>query len=253
MKNVKISEYIYFGTSLRYLQDVDEHYPIKGDGCILENIKSFLENLELVNLPVTIRGSADLIDFKNKISKKRTNNLLSAIEINELKEITKDIRNILFAESSGAYAYIVTDKRIAARKLMEEVHSLMSPGVFASIPDIAKFDFSQSGRCIAFELPTSAAFHLLRGTEAVLKQLYYKKVKRNRIKPLTWGGMTNDLKTKSNPPPADLIANLDNIRVTYRNPTQHPEKIYDIEEVQDLFSLCVEITNRMHRYISSLK
>jgi hypothetical protein len=38
---------------------------------------------------------------------------------------------------------------------------------------------------------------------------------------------------------------LDNIRVSFRNPTQHPEAIYDIHEVQDLWSICVDVINRM--------
>ena len=42
-----------------------------------------------------------------------------------------------------------------------------------------------------------------------------------------------------------LLNNLDNIRQSFRNPTQHPEKIYDIQEVQDLWSLCVDVVNRM--------
>jgi len=38
---------------------------------------------------------------------------------------------------------------------------------------------------------------------------------------------------------------LDNIRRSFRNPTQHPDKIYDIQEVQDLFGLCIDAINRM--------
>lgn len=62
-----------------------------------------------------------------------------------------------------------------------------------------------------------------------------------------WGPMVTHLKKrKAKPiPPATLLNNLDNIRVSFRNPTQHPEKIYDIQEVQDLFGLCVDVVNRM--------
>jgi hypothetical protein len=54
-------------------------------------------------------------------------------------------------------------------------------------------------------------------------------------------------KRKTSAPPAGLLNNLDNIRVHFRNPTAHPEKVYDIDEVQDLFGLCVEVVNRMVR------
>ncbi len=44
-----------------------------------------------------------------------------------------------------------------------------------------------------------------------------------------------------------LFKNLENICVSFRNPTQHPEKIYDIEEVQDLWGLSVDVINRMSK------
>lgn len=98
---------------------------------------------------------------------------------------------------------------------------------------------------MAFERPTAAAFHLLRATEGVLRHFYCSVVKRNRIDPLLWGPIITALRDRRKPPAASLLANLDNIRVSFRNPTQHPEKIYDIHEVQDLFGLCIEVINRM--------
>ncbi len=61
-----------------------------------------------------------------------------------------------------------------------------------------------------------------------------------------WGPMIISLrKRKKSRPPDVLLNNLDNIRVSFRNPTQHPEKIYDIQEAQDLFGLCVDVVSRM--------
>jgi hypothetical protein len=48
-------------------------------------------------------------------------------------------------------------------------------------------------------------------------------------------------------PPDALLDTLDRIRVNFRNPTSHPEKIYDLDEVQDLFGLCVDALNRIVR------
>lgn len=112
----------------------------------------------------------------------------------------------------------------------------------------AQYDFSEAGKCIAFERPTAAAFHLLRGTESELRELYCYFVKKNRIKPMLWGPMVQALlshrRAKMN---EALLKNLDNIRSSFRNPTQHPEKIYDIQEVQDLWGLCVEVVNKMSK------
>ena len=65
-----------------------------------------------------------------------------------------------------------------------------------------------------------------------------------------WRDIVVALKKRRDPPPAELLDNLDNIRKSFRNPTQHPEKIYDIEEVQDLFGLAIDVVNRMTAYLT---
>lgn len=58
--------------------------------------------------------------------------------------------------------------------------------------------------------------------------------------------MVEQLRKKcSKRPPRELLDALDRIRENFRNPTNHPDKIYDIEEVQDLFGLCLDVINRM--------
>ena len=126
---------------------------------------------------------------------------------------------------------------------------LMSPGVFISLPEVAQHDSQECGRCIVFERPTAAAFHILRGTEAALRMFYLSIVKRNRLSRLMWHDMLVALRKRRNLPLSELLDNLDNIRKSFRNPTQHPDKIYDIEEVQDLFGLCIDVVNRMVAYL----
>lgn len=152
------------------------------------------------------------------------------------------------AEAGGNMAFIVTDKRIDVDKLLNNIPLLMAPEVFESLPEIAKYDFKEAGRCIAFETPTAGAFHLLRATEAVLREFYCINVRRGRVDPL-WFNMVEDMRKKRRKIPRTLLDNLDNIRWNFRNPTQHPEKMYDIQEVQDLFGLCVDVINRMISFI----
>lgn len=82
---------------------------------------------------------------------------------------------------------------------------------------------------------------------------YHSIVKRKRMTIPLWGPTVDALKKRRNPPPVELLNNLDNIRRSFRNPTQHPEKIYDIQEVQDLFALCVDAIDRMIRHLKEKK
>jgi len=244
MKSKEITNYIIFGTELRYLQDVKEGWRVHGRDFILDNIDRFFAKLKEFDLPVTIRASYELRKQKEKLAKTNSNYRLSSNDADELSGIMDDVRNTLMAEAEGNVAFIVTDKRIDVNKLLSNMPSLMAPNIFDSLPDIAAYDFIEAGKCIAFERPTAAAFHLMRGTEAVLRHFYCSIVKRSRVE-ILWKQMVDHLRSRQKPPPRPLLNNLDNIRHSFRNPTQHPDKIYDIQEVQDLFGLCIDVINRM--------
>jgi hypothetical protein len=211
---------------------------------ILDNIERFLENTNLFNLNVTNRASYALISFQSKLKLKPEKYSLTSTNASDLQKIMVNIANTLYAESAGLMTYIVTEKRIDVSKLLNNIESLFPPNVFNSMTDIAKIDMNEAGKCIAFNRPTAAAFHLLRGTESMIRELYDKKVKRNKISSNLWSPIIVDLKNKKKIS-GDLFNSLDNIRLSYRNPTQHPEKVYDIEEVQNLFSLCVDATTKI--------
>jgi hypothetical protein len=126
----------------------------------------------------------------------------------------------------------------------------MSPDVFSFLPEITQYDLNEAGKCIAFERPTAAAFHLLRGIEAVLRLFYCTLIRTRRVPTLVWGAMTQDLKQRTKTKRyTTLYNNLDNIRYSFRNPTQHPDAIYNIHEAQDLCPLCFEVITRMVRVL----
>lgn len=249
MRSKPIWDYIFFGTSLRYLQDAKEGWTVHGVGHVLENIDSFFSCLEEFELPVTQRAAYGVAQLRDELAESDSDDGLTSAEADRLTQLMNDVRKTLDAESIGSVAFIVVEKRIDVNKLLSDVPALMAPGVFDALPDIAQYDLMEAGKCIAFELPTAAAFHLLRGSESMLRRFYCSIVKRNRVEPM-WGPMVQSLrKRKTKPPPKPLLDNLDNIRRSFRNPTQHPEKVYDIQEVQDLFPLCVDVLNRMVTFL----
>lgn len=180
------------------------------------------------------------------IEKKEQGSTLSQSEAKRLSDEAHAIRNTFVAETRGVFIYAVGEKRLDVRKLLGKVEDLFAPGAYNKCPEIARFDFTEAGMCIAFERATAGAFHILRGTESVL-QLYYKRHVRPVQQGLTWGQVSHALRQKSRGklPDPIILNQLDHIRTAFRNPTQHPEKVYDIQEVQDLFGLCIDVVNRM--------
>jgi hypothetical protein len=251
VKGKIITEYIWLGLQWRYLQDAEASFKIHGDSYILANIRAVFRKLQDFGLPVTVRAAKELKELEDKFEKMEVTATLTTEQAKSLNKVMSDLQMTLLAETNGIVAYIVTEKRMDINKLLSNAAGLFAPNVFDSIPEVPRSDFDEAGKCIAFGRPTAGAFHILRGTEGVLRWYYCSIVRRDRLSPLLWGPMTNHLRKRRTPPSAELLNNLDNIRLSFRNPTQHPEKTYDIQEVQDLFSLCIDVVNRMVKLVST--
>ncbi len=115
----------------------------------------------------------------------------------------------------------------------------------------ASRSLSEAGKCTAFERPTAAAFHLMRATEAMLRKYYCAVVRRSR-RTLMWGPMVRHLRERRDSSRhGPVLEQLDHIRVSFRNPTQHPEMRYTMDEVQDLWGVCTDVLSRMARQLPS--
>jgi hypothetical protein len=236
---------------MRFLQDATTGWAIKGEGNILVNITWFYDALNAMQLNVTYRASFKLNDFKSKLEDSKAEFLTEELA-SELSNIMREIRLTLDAEIVGVEAFIPSPKRTELSKLYDDIASLFSPDVFNQFHDIAKLDFIEAGKCISFDRATAAAFHILRATEANLRFYYEQMVKQNRVKSRMWGPLVQDLRVKLKTKKHTALNNhLDNIRVSFRNPTQHPEAIYDIHEVQDLLAVCIDVNNRMFKVINA--
>jgi hypothetical protein len=246
MRQTSIWSYIWIGTCLRFLQDQREGFPIHEASSTLFNIERFLSRLDDLGLHVTRRASSELIEMQELLKDKPKDHKLTNEEATRLSRIATEIRQTFEAETRGVFIYAVMDKRLDVRKLLGAVNELFAPDVYDALPEVARFDYAEAGKCIAFERPTAAAFHILRATEDVLR-LYYKRLIRPAQASLTWGQITTALRQKARGKMPDpiILNQLDHIRNAFRNPTQHPDKIYDIQEVQDMLGLCIDVVNRM--------
>jgi hypothetical protein len=243
-----INTYIFTGTALRYLCDAGVGWTVQGEGWVIANADLLQRDLqggglltslrvyEMAVRPVIEKFRAAPKDYK-----------MTAADQVELRGASDTLRVTVLAEARGKTAYVVSDTRFASDKLLEDMGSLLGAGVFGSLSEIARGDLAAGGRCLAFGLGTAAAFHMLRATEDTLRVMYRAFVRRDRISSLLWGPIVVDLKSHRTKPSDALLANLDDIREHYRNPTQHPELTYDVEQAEDLLGRCIDAINRMVR------
>jgi hypothetical protein len=249
MEQQPIGEYVHLGGSQRYLEDAMPGWSVHGHNAILSNINEYLQKLDELGLPVTVKGASyvGLLRIRDEFVQLPKDAKLTAQQAEKLGLAMRELRITLYSESSRKEAFIVTGKRFEVEKLLHAPSELLAPGLFEQLDETTRYDVSEAGKCIAFERPTAAAFHLMRATEATLRRLYCAKVKRKRINPLLWGPMVSHLRERRDAPPRPLLDGLDNIRHNFRNPTQHPDAIYDIQEAQDLLSLSLDAIARAAR------
>jgi hypothetical protein len=251
MQSVPVYRFWQFGTTVRFLQDAREGFSIHGRSFILPNIEALLRKLDELELRVTVRAADTLRKIQKELKETPQDAKLTQAQASKLSTAIQRLRETMEAELKGLNAYTISPKRLDIDKLLSNIPSLFAPDTFDSLTAVAQYDLSEAGRCIAFERPTAAAFHLMRATEEVLRRYYCYFVKRDRMSPMLWYPMVQALQKHRRAKTNDVLhRNLDNIRLSFRNPTQHPDKVYDIQEAQDLFGLCVDVINRMQRAMS---
>lgn len=127
------------------------------------------------------------------------------------------------AETSIADTYVVTPKRgYDTVSLIQSGEILFPADLPAKVPE-AILDVREATRCIAFELPTAAAFHLFRAVEAVLYR-YYDTVTNGKPRPKSrnMGDFINALET-IDAGEKRVRSALRDLKDLHRNPLVHPE------------------------------
>jgi hypothetical protein len=117
--------------------------------------------------------------------------ILPVWQTSQIRQAAKEFETILAAECNVLDTYYVSKKgAYSTADLVEHAHYQIPPTTRVEISEQTKNDFDQAGKCMAFDLPTAAAFHLLRGTEAVLREYYELLVpgtKKAQPKMRSWG------------------------------------------------------------------
>lgn len=190
--------------------------------------------------------ASDLKNIRERLDSMDDDATVDAALAQEVKVACDKFDATLDAELGLRRAFVVTPGRFNTDHLLEEPWELLGNETVPWLPDIAFFDFVEACRAVAFGTSTAAVFHLMRCIEGMLREYYLAVVRQKRIKQQNWGPIVQHLRgRKRNAPPKTLLDHLDHIRTNFRNPTQHPEARYEIEEAENLLSLAIDVLDRM--------
>ena len=256
MKITEPTIYIRLGARLRYLSGRVKGNYIIGENYIYDNLKWVKEDLNILGLKVTsnlfdrklgkLLQSFEKLDLTEELD--ADENIIDASKANELINNILILEDTLFCEAKEQIIASPVPRRFSIEHLLSNPGAVLGQGVFNELTDIAQYDLEYACKCIAFECPTAAAFHILRCLEECVRVLYRAYFPRKSIEK-SWGPLLTELINKPRNPKPDeiLLGHLNHLRKRFRNPTNHPEKIYEIEEVEDLVHLSVDVINRVIR------
>lgn len=145
--------------------------------------------------------------------------------------------HVLIEELGILDTYSVSQKGVySTSDLIENADKIVNQEFKAFFSPEGIIDIQQAGRCLAFNLPTAAAFHILRAVEAVIRQYYAAVVKSTqKSKSRNWGAYIKGLEECGADKKA--IAVIRGIKDNYRNPIIHPEETVTLDEAIALFGI----------------
>jgi hypothetical protein len=250
MQTKNLECYLRLGALSQYLLHSFVGMPLNTEHGVVFAIRDYMAVLYVAELPVSQRAAKRLTLLADKYSQQPVDSKLTAADRDELMAAMHSVRDTVGAELQGVELLATTPKRLDVVKLLHNPEALFAANVFKTLPELTQYDLREAALCIAYDRATAAAFHLLRATENTLREFYCGRVRRHRATSLMWGPILADFPkhpsvfNKITDSDA-LFSQLDYIRKQFRNPTQHPEKVYDIEATQDLWGLCTDVITRM--------
>ncbi|MCB9840899.1 MAG: hypothetical protein H6809_04515 [Phycisphaeraceae bacterium] len=245
---------VVLGNNLRYVREVDEERIRIGDRYFFSSIDEILKYLTNEKCEVSLswyaREAHDLVEgmrSKAAAAGESTHAAVASSDVTTLVRTMIQFESVVFSELSTRRVAYPTPRRYELSLLLDDPSTLFAGSAFESLPSIAQSDIRSGCRAIAFDLPTAAAFHLLRAVERGLQWMHEAYFPRGDRDKRAWGPLLQDLQHKKRAPRPDevLLEHLDHLRKRFRNPTDHPEKIYHIGEAQDVLNLCIDALNRI--------
>ncbi len=177
---------------------------------------------------------------------------LDATTASRIVSAVKEFETLLANELPRLDVYSVRQKLIySTPDLIERAERALESEARDILPKDALSELNQAGRCLAFELPTAAAFHTMRSVEGVLR-LYHSLVVK-----LPAGARTPELgqcitELRSHGQDARVLDILEHIRSLHLNNSVSPEVFVTMKEALRLFDIAKSAIGAMADKITQM-
>lgn len=248
MQRIDASYLYQLGSSLRELKEIRTYFFGEDETAtekrvamgVMQRVATALQQFlfsSVFDIKIAVNPGRKLLTEIEKVitlckDRKTEDEKLSFFEFSDLNTAFSEFEAVLKAELGGASIYLVSSKNAMDTTALIEAGYLAFPNNLGELVPEALNDAMHAMSCIAFELPTAAAFHLHRVNEAVLKK-YWSQLSKEPV-PKNMGAILAAM-DKNGMGREEIRSALRDIVKLHRNPTIHPEQ--SLEDVEDAINL----------------
>jgi hypothetical protein len=210
-------------------------------------LRNLILDIDNIPAPNTGKAATELLEYIDVImaealESSRVPNaeaIVTLAQFGKMIPLLTELERELEHESREANVFAVADTGThSTAKLIANADLNLPADVRLRLRTESIEDIKAAGRCLGFNTPTAAAFHILRAVEPLILQ-YRNALVGSALQPKSrnWGAYIQDL-TKHG---ADvrIIAMIGHIKDFYRNPIMHPEETLTSDQALSLFHTCL--------------
>lgn len=209
---------------------------------------------QIVPLKVCSQSGWNLHKILTDVLAKKPASIIDPIEAYYISDALRKFEAVLNAELAQMDTYYVSQKGCyATNHLIEQAEIIFPASIQSLMTAEAIIDARQGGRCLAFELPTAAAFHFLRATESVLHK-YYDVISHGKPRPRN-RNMGKYIEALEKVPNINdkVLSVLRQIKNLHRNPIMHPEATLDMDEALTLLGIVQSAITTMVGFVKKVQ
>jgi hypothetical protein len=204
-------------------------------------IKKFLNNTSQVPLKLSKLSAQKLAEKLDKISEALYDSTfdldkpLSKYDIDTVNKALDEFEAVLSSETQNLEVFSIPPKMAySTTTLIEHGEEVLPEVIRKVLSPFTLNEIAEATKCVVFDLPTAAGFHLLRAVESAVRE-YYDVLSNGAPRPKHKAGNDAPMGTFINEienlgANKDIVDMLRNIKTLYRDPHMHPGSVFSAGE-----------------------
>lgn len=239
-----LRDWIYLGSSLRYLLSCDAGWRVHGDAFLMGNLEAVLVSVHAFALPRARAAAEDLQRFRDRMRGTSPDYRLSKDEATALRRFSGALKAELRADIDGRLSLTIPVPVPETSHWLKDLDAALG-SVGPMVSPAVRRELEEATRALALGLPAAAASMMLQATGVALAEFYVTWTGASLPEGLAWWQLVEELRMRPPPPPEDLLRALEYLAVEAAGVMTPSRPRYDHARAVELLDLVRGAVARM--------